>query len=140
MLMRTDPFREFDRLSEALWGNGTRPSVMPLTAYRENGVFVVHLDLPGIDPGSIDVTVEQNVLSVHAERQAPADAAAEALIDERRYGAFDRQLILGDTLDLDQLSASYDAGVLTIKVPVSEQAQPRKIEVAAASGPKELAS
>ncbi|GAA4728949.1 Hsp20/alpha crystallin family protein [Nocardioides endophyticus] len=140
MLMRTDPFREFDRLSEALWGNGTRPSVMPLAAYRENGAFVVHLDLPGIDPGRIDVTVEQNVLSVHAERQAPASGAMEALIDERRYGAFDRQLVLGDMLDLDQLSASYDAGVLTIKIPVSEQAQPRKIEVAAGSGPKELAS
>jgi HSP20 family protein len=140
MLMRTDPFRELDRLSEALWGNGTRPStMMPLTAYRENGTFVVHLDLPGFDPGSIDVTVEQNVLSVHAEREAPA-GATQAMVDERRYGAFDRELILGDTLDLDQLSASYDAGVLTIKVPVSEQAQPRKIEVAAAPGAEELAT
>jgi HSP20 family protein len=138
MLMRT-PFRELDALGEALWGNGTRPSPMPLTAYRENGTFVVHLDLPGCDPGSIDVTVEQNVLSVHAERQAPAGEAVEALIDERHYGAFDRQLILGDMLDVAQLSASYDAGVLTIEVPVSEQAQPRKIEVAAARGPKELA-
>lgn len=140
MLMRTDPFQELDQLTGALWGNGTRPSAMPLTAYRENGTFVVHLDLPGFDPGSIDVTVEQNVLSVHAERQAPAGEATEALIDERRYGAFDRQLVLGDVLDVDQLSASYDAGVLTIEVPVSERAQPRKIEVGAASGPAELAS
>lgn len=139
MLMRTDPLREFDRMSEALW-NGAHPTVMPLTAYRENDAFVVHLDLPGIDPGSIDVTVEQDVLSVHAERQAPASAATEALIDERRYGAFDRQLILGDMLDLDQLSASYDAGVLTIRVPISERAQPRRIEVAAASEHKELTS
>lgn len=138
MLMRTDPLRELDRLSEALWGDGTRPSMMPLTAYRENGTFVVHVDLPGFDPGSIDVTVEQNVVRVHAEREAPAGAAAEAMVDERRYGAFDRELILGDTLDLDQLSASYDAGVLTIEVPVSEQAQPRRIEVAAATGAKEL--
>lgn len=139
MLMRTDPLRELDRLTGALWGSGARPSV-PLTAYDENDALVVHLDLPGIDPGSIDVTVEQNVLTVHAEREAPASAATGALIDERRYGAFDRQLILGDTLDLDQLSASYDAGVLTIKVPVSAQAPPRKIEVTAASEPRELAS
>jgi HSP20 family protein len=138
MLMRTDQLRELDRLSEALWGDGTRPSMMPLTAYRENGTFVVHVDLPGFDPGSIDVTVEQNVVRVHAEREAPAGAATEAMVDERRYGAFDRELILGDTLDLDQLSASYDAGVLTIEVPVSEQAQPRRIEVAAATGAKEL--
>jgi HSP20 family protein len=139
MLMRTDPFQEVDRLSEALWGGGIRPSVMPLTAYRENGTFVVHLDLPGFDPGTIDVTVEQNVLNVHAERQAPADATTEALVDERRYGAFDRQLILGDTLDVDRLSASYDAGVLTITVPVSERAQPRKIEVATSGKAQELA-
>ena len=138
MLMRTDPFQEFDRLTETPWGTRARPSAMPMTAYRDDGSFVVHLDLPGVDPDSIDVTVEQNVLTVHAERQAPAGDRAERLIDERPYGVFDRQLILGDTLDLDQLAASYDAGVLTIKVPVSEKAQPRKVEITAGSEPREL--
>ena len=135
--MRTDPFRDFDRLTEALWGTSARPQVMPLTAYREEDAFVVHLDVPGVDPETIDVTVEQNVLNVHAERQAPAEDA-ERLIDERPYGAFDRQLILGDALDLDQLSASCDHGVLTIRIPVSAKAQPRKIEITASTEPKEL--
>jgi HSP20 family protein len=138
MLMRTDPFREFDRLTETLWGTKARPSAMPMTAYRDDGSFVVHLDLPGVDPDSIDLTVEQNVLTVHAERTAPAGNGAERLIDERPYGVFDRQLVLGDTLDLDQLAAAYDAGVLTIRVPVSEKAQPRKIEITAGSLAEEL--
>jgi HSP20 family protein len=137
MLMRTDPFRDFDRLAETLGGIRARPQVMPLTAYRHEDAFVVHLDLPGVDPEGIDVTVEQNVLTVRAERQVPAEGT-ERLIDERPYGVFDRQLILGDALDLDQLNASYDHGVLTIRIPVSAKAQPRKIEVTASSETKEL--
>jgi HSP20 family protein len=138
MLMRTDPFREFDRLADTLWGTKSRPSSMPMTAYRDDGTFVVHLDLPGVDPDGIEVTVERNVLTVHAERQAPNGDGAERLIDERPYGVFDRQLILGDTLDLDHLAAAYDAGVLTITVPVSENAQPRKVEITAGSESREL--
>jgi HSP20 family protein len=138
MLMRTDPFRDFDRITETLWGTKARPSAMPMTAYRDDGTFVVHLDLPGVDPAGIEVTVERNVLTVHAERKAPAGDRIERLIDERPYGVFDRQLILGDALDLDQLAAAYDAGVLTITIPVSEKAQPRKVDISAGSEPKEL--
>jgi HSP20 family protein len=137
MLMRTDPFRDVDRLTETLWGTRARPRGMPLTAYRQEDAFVVHVDLPGVDRASIDVTVEQNVLTVHAERPALPEGT-ERLIDERPHGVFDRQLILGDALDLEQLSASYDHGVLTIRIPVSSKAQPRRIEVTARSEPKEL--
>jgi len=143
MLMRTDPFRDLDRLTEAMLGNslGTRarPAVMPMTAYREDGTFVVHLDLPGVSVDSIDLTVEQNVLSVHAERKPPAGDSAERVVDERTYGVFSRQLFLGETLDTEQLTASYDGGVLTLTIPIAEKAKPRKVEISAgASDRKEI--
>lgn len=137
MLMRTDPFRDFDRLTEAMLGTRARPAVMPMTAYRDNGSFVVHLDLPGASADSIDLTVEQNVLSVHAERKPPA-GEAERVVDERSYGVFSRQLFLGETLDADQLSANYDAGVLTLRIPIAEKAKPRKVEITAGESVKEI--
>jgi HSP20 family protein len=129
MLMRTDPFRDFDRLTEAVLGTRARPAVMPMDAYREDSTFVVHLDLPGVTPESIDLTVEQNVLSIHAERKPPTGDGAERVVDERPYGVFSRQLFLGDTLDAERLSADYNAGVLTITIPIAERAKPRRIEV-----------
>ena len=129
MLMRTDPFRDLDRLTGAVFGTAARPSTLPMDAYRENGSFVVQMEIPGVDPDSIDLTVEQNVLTVHAERRPGYDTDVERIVAERSYGAFSRQLFLGDTLDADQLTASYDAGVLTIRIPVAEQAKPRKIEI-----------
>lgn len=137
MLMRTDPFRDFDRLTEAMLGTRARPAVMPMTAYRENGAFVVHLDLPGASADSIDLTVEQNVLTVHAERKPPA-GDAERVVDERSYGVFSRQLFLGETLDADQLTATYDAGVLTLRLPIAEKAKPRKVEITAGQSAKEI--
>jgi HSP20 family protein len=137
MLMRTDPFRDFDRLTEAVLGTRARPAMMPITAYREDGTFVVHLDLPGASADSIDLTVEQNVLTVHAERKPPA-GDAERVVDERSYGVFSRQLFLGDTLDADQLTADYDAGVLTLRIPVAEKAKPRKVEITAGRSAKEI--
>src|SRR4051794_6549068 len=106
MLMRTDPFRDLDRLAEAVLGTPARPAAMPMTAYREDGSFVVHLDLPGVSRDAIDLTVEQNVLTVHAERKPPVGDSAERVVDERGYGVFSRQLFLGETLDVDRLSAS----------------------------------
>jgi len=132
MLMRTDPFRDFDRLTEAMLGSRVRPAAMPMDAYRDGDSFVVHLDLPGVSADSIDLTVEQNVLTVHAERKAPGDGDAERVVDERSYGVFSRQLFLGDTLDTDRLTADYDAGVLTIRIPVAEKAKPRKVEIGGA--------
>ena len=133
MLMRTDPFRDFDRLTEAMLGTRARPAVMPMTAYRDNGSFVVHLDLPGASADSIDLTVEQNVLTVQAERKPPLGESAERVVDERPYGVFSRQLLLGDTLDADRLSADYHAGVLTLTIPIAEKAQPRKVEITGGS-------
>jgi HSP20 family protein len=129
MLMRTDPFRDFDRLAEAVFGTQSRPASMPMDAYRFGDVFVVALDLPGVDADSIDLTVERNVLTVHAERRPNIAEDAERVVGERTYGMFSRQLFLGDTLDADQLTAQYDDGVLTIRIPVAEQAKPRKIEI-----------
>ncbi len=129
MLMRTDPFRDLDRLTGAMFGSAARPSALPMDAYRDNSSFVVQLEIPGVDPGSIDLTVEQNVLTVHAERRPSYDNGVERVVAERSYGTFSRQLFLGDTLDSDNLTASYDAGVLTIRIPVAEQAKPRKIAI-----------
>jgi HSP20 family protein len=129
MLMRTDPFRDFDRLAEAVFGTQSRPVSMPMDAYRHGDVFVVALDLPGVDADSIDLTVERNVLTVHADRRSTIAENAERLVGERTYGTFSRQLFLGDTLDAEHLTAQYDDGVLTIRIPVAEQAKPRKIEI-----------
>jgi len=131
MLMRTDPFREFDRLSQQVFGTpGTlaRPSAMPMDAWREGHQFIVEFDLPGVDPDSIDLDVERNVLTVKAERK-PLQGDRELLAAERPRGVFSRQLILGDTLDTERVQAAYDGGVLTLKIPVAEKAKPRKIAI-----------
>ncbi len=140
MLMRTDPFRDLDRLSEAMFGTSARPAVMPMDAYRQGDTFYIELDLPGVDPDSIDVTVEQNVLSVHAERRPAIAEATERVVGERTYGSFSRQVFLGETLDVDRLSADYESGVLRIKLPVAEQAKPRKIEVGGSDKQRQIAS
>ena len=136
MLMRTDPFRELDRLTQQMFGAPGRPLVMPLDAYRKDDVFFVQFDLPGIDSDTIDLTVEQNVLTVRAERRAPD--ADETVVSERPTGSFSRQLFLGDTLDVDKLEASYDRGVLTIRIPVAEQAKPRRVEITHSAERKEI--
>lgn len=138
MLMRTDPFRDFDRLTEAMMGSMNRPSVMPMDAWREGDSFVVHFDLPGVDPDSIDLTVEQNVLTVHAERRSAAPEGAETVISERTQGMFTRQLFLGETLDTDNIDADYSAGVLTLRIPVAEQAKPRKVSVSSSDSRKQI--
>src|SRR3712207_2445699 len=138
MLMRTDPFRDLDRLTNAVFGTATRPTAMPMDAYRDQSTFVVQLEIPGVNPDSIDLTVEKNVLTVHAERKPGFGQDAERVVGERTYGVFSRQLFLGDTLDADRLTADYDAGVLTLKIPVAEQAKPRKISVSSSGGRKEI--
>lgn len=136
MLMRTDPFRELDRLSQQVFGTqGTlaRPAVMPMDAWRDGDTFVVELDLPGVSPDSIDLDVERNVLTVKAERPG-RDGDTELIAAERPRGVFSRQLILGDTLDTERVAAGYDAGVLTLRIPVAEQAKPRKISISSTNG------
>ncbi|MFM9593316.1 Hsp20/alpha crystallin family protein [Streptomyces scabiei] len=138
MLMRTDPFREFDRLAQQVFGSDNRPAAMPMDAYRSGDDFVVHFDLPGVDPETIDLDVERNVLNVHAERRSPAPEGAEMIAAERPTGVFSRQLFLGDTLDADRVDASYDAGVLTLRIPVAEKAKPRKIQVVGGTDRRQL--
>jgi HSP20 family protein len=133
MLMRTDPFRELDRLTQQVFGTTARPVAMPMDAYRAGEEFLVHLDLPGVDPEAIDLDVERNVLTVTAERRSPAGDGVQMQVAERPTGRFSRQLFLGDTLDADRVDARYEAGVLTLRIPVAEQAKPRKIAIAGGS-------
>lgn len=127
MLMRFDPFRELDRWAAEVAGN--RPSVVPMDAYRHGDRFTVQFDLPGIDPGSIDLTVDKDVLTVSAERSWQPDEGQEVLISERPQGTFTRQLFLGDNLDAEHIEASYDHGVLTVVIPVAESAKPRRVAI-----------
>jgi HSP20 family protein len=141
MLMRTDPYRELDRLSQQFFGaTGTaaRPAVMPMDAYRSGNDYVVQFDLPGVTSDSIDLDVERNVLTVKAERSPDYDDGAEVQVAERPRGVFSRQLFLGDTLDADNIKAHYDAGVLTLRVPIAEQAKPRKITISGGSETKQI--
>jgi HSP20 family protein len=137
MLMRTDPFRELDRLATQLLGAGgtgtwSRPTPMPMDAYRDGETFVVCFDLPGVDPSAIELQVERNVLTVKAERRpVHTGEKFEMQVSERPLGVFSRQLFLGDTLDTDRIDAGYDAGVLTLRIPIAEKAKPRKIEISA---------
>ncbi len=128
MLMRTDPFRELDRFAQQVFGTAARPAVMPMDAWREGEEFVVEFDLPGIDADSLDIDIERNVVTVRAERPE-VDPNREMLASERPRGVFSRQLVLGENLDTDRIAASYDEGVLRLRVPVAERAKPRKISV-----------
>jgi HSP20 family protein len=132
-LMRFDPFRELDRMAQLLTqpSGGLRQLTMPMDAYREGDQFVVRFDLPGVDPDSIDLTVERNVLTVRAERKWSPAEGQDVVVAERPQGTFTRQLFLGESLDTDRVGASYDRGVLTLRIPVAEQAKPRKVEVTA---------
>ena len=138
MLMRTDPFRALDRLTQQVFGGqqGTwsSPAAMPMEAYREGERFVVALDLPGVDPSSIELSVEHDVLTIKVERRTAGGDGVETIVAERPYGVFTRRLFLGEALDTDRIEAHYDDGVLTLHVPVAEQATPRKIEITAGAG------
>ena len=134
MLMRTDPFRELDRLTQQVFGPSagtwSRPTAMPMDAYRAGDKFVVAFDLPGVDPDAIELDVERNVLTVKAERRPPSTGEhVEMQVAERPLGVFSRQLFLGDTLDTDHIDAGNDAGVLTLRIPIAERAKPRKISI-----------
>jgi HSP20 family protein len=131
MLMRTDPFRDLDRLFQQVVGTPSRPAAMPLDAYRDGDRFFAEFDLPGVDPASIDLTVEKNVLTVHATRSRGERGDREFVVAERPQGTFSRQLFLGETLDADRVEAEYRDGVLTVSIPVAEKAKPRKIDVRA---------
>ena len=129
MLVATDPFRDFDRLTQQVWGTTTRPAAMPMDAWRDGEQIVVQFDLPGVDMYSVDLDVPRNVLTVRAERRRSTGEDTEMIAAERPRGVLRRQLMLGDTPDTDRVQASYSAGVLTLLIPVAAKAKPGKIAI-----------
>jgi len=123
MLLRFDPFRELDRAA-----SGARAG-FPMDAYRHGDEVVVHLDLPGVDPSSLDLSVHRRVLTISAERPAPAAEGAEVLVRERPRGRVQRRLVLAEALDTERIEARYEHGVLTLTIPLAQSAKPRRIEV-----------
>ncbi|WP_331773089.1 Hsp20/alpha crystallin family protein (plasmid) [Embleya sp. NBC_00888] len=139
MLMRTDPFRELDRLAQQLLvpGAASRPTAMPMDAWRDGEVYVVAFDLPGVTPEAIDIDVERNMLTVKARREPVAKAdEVQVELSERPVGVFSRQIVLADTLDTERIDADYEAGVLTLRIPIAERAKPRKIPIGGAADRK----
>jgi HSP20 family protein len=132
MLMRTDPFRELDRWAGHVWGGAFRGGAMPMDAFRRGDSVVVNFDLPGVDPATVELTVERNVLTVKAERPAVHGSEDEVLVAERPTGQFTRRLFLGQSLDTDRVEAHYDHGVLSLTIPVAERAKSRRIEIGVA--------
>jgi HSP20 family protein len=137
-MLMIDPFRQLDRLAEQVLGTVAQPAAMPMDAWRESDEYTVALDLPGVDINSIDLAVDQNALTVRAERKAPFGKDTEPVAAERPRGVFSRQLILGDAMETDNVKASYDAGVLTLRIPVAAQAEPRKIEIETKGGQQQI--
>jgi HSP20 family protein len=135
MLMRTDPFRDLDRFTQQVSGTAARPAAMPLDAWREGEEFVVEFDLPGVNEDSLELDIERNVVTVRAQRP-DVDPGREMLATERPRGVFSRQLVLGDNLDTEKIAASYDGGVLRLRIPVAEKAKPRKIAIGHSNGHK----
>ena len=136
MLMRTDPFREIDRLAQQVLGTSARPTTMTMDAWRDGDTFEVQFDLPGVSPDSISLDVERNVVTIRAERP-DVDENVEMLAAERPRGVFSRQLVLGENLDTENIQASYDSGVLSLRIPVAEQAKPRKIAITSKGGERQ---
>lgn len=128
MAMQLDPFREFERLTEQMHRGG---GVLAMDAIRSEQDVTVYLDVPGVDPNDLDITVEKNEVTITAERRWSDDGDQRVISSERPQGTFTRRLVLSDSLDMDRLDAHTANGVLTINIPVSEQSKPRKIEVQA---------
>ena len=129
MLVRTDPFRELDRLTQQVFGTAARPAAMPMDAYRKGDSFCIHFDLPGVQAESITLTVEHNVLTAQAERLPVKADRGDVIVAERPTGTFSRQVFLGEALDTEHITADYAAGVLTLTIPVRESAKPHSIHV-----------
>ena len=133
MLTRFDPFRDVDWFTRGV-ANSRRPSWVAMDAYRQGDQVIVNLDLPGVDPSSVDVTVEKDTLTIKAERHFGVAEGDRVLVSERPQGTFTRRLLLGEALDGDRTEARFDNGVLTLTVPVADQAKPRKVEITTGTG------
>ena len=141
-MLRFDPFRDFDRITEQLLGvpsgSARAPRFMPMDLYRSGDHYVLHADLPGVDPGSVDVGVENGTLTIRAQRSERTEDAVQWIASERFTGTFMRQLALGDDVDAEKISATYANGVLTVTLPVLEQAKPRRVEISVQDAPNTI--
>lgn len=127
------PFNDFDRLAASLFARqGLRE--MPMDLYRDGDQYILRADLPGIDPESVDVDVDGQLLTIRAERKLPEVQDVQWITRERQSSSFVRQLNLGQGIDIQGIAANYDNGVLTVTIPVSAQAKPRKIQVVTGQG------
>ncbi|HVF20576.1 MAG TPA: Hsp20/alpha crystallin family protein [Mycobacteriales bacterium] len=138
MLLRFDPLREIDRLTEQMVSGTRTARMVPMDVYRRGDSYVVELDLPGVDPSTIDLSIDRNTLTVRAERRPSAREGEEVLVAERPQGAFTRQLALGDGLDTESVMADCINGVLRLTIPVAPAAKPRKVEIKAGSGQQSI--
>ncbi|MFI5047745.1 MAG: Hsp20/alpha crystallin family protein [Acidimicrobiia bacterium] len=138
MLVRYDPFRQLDRVTDEFFGAPRRPQPMPMDAVRHGSSVELRFDLPGVPPESVDLTVERDTLTVRAERSWSPSEGDDVLASERPQGSWTRQVILGESLDTAKLDARYDAGVLTVTIPVAEQAKPRKVEIQTGASPEAI--
>jgi len=137
-VLRFDPFRDVDRMTEQLLGvpsgSARAPRFMPMDLYRSGDHYVLHTDLPGVDPGSVDVGVENGTLTIRAERSERTDDGVQWIASERFTGRYMRQIALGDDIDTERISATYANGVLTVTLPISERAKPRRVDIAVSDG------
>jgi HSP20 family protein len=138
MLVRYDPFRQLDRVTDEFFNAPRRPSLMPMDAVRHGSTVELRFDLPGVSPESVDLTVERDTLTVRAERSWTPDEGDDVLASERPQGSWTRQVILGESLDTSRLDAHYDTGVLTVTIPVAEQAKPRKVDIHVGAAPEAI--
>lgn len=136
-----DVLNQFDRLASSVFDTGRAPRLMPVDLFRDGDQYVLSADLPGIDPASVDLDVDGQLLTIRADRMAPSSENVKWLAHERPYGAYMRQFTLGDGVDVEKITANYEHGVLSVIIPVAERAKPRKIQVAAkAGGRKEVSA
>ena len=133
-----DVLSQFDRLASSVFDTARAPRLMPVDLFREGDQYVLNADLPGIDPASVDLDVDGQLLTIRAERRAPTDENVKWLAHERPYGSYMRQFTLGDGVDAERITANYDNGVLSIIVPMAERAKPRRIAIASRSGQQEV--
>ncbi|AAT88690.1 heat-shock protein Hsp20 [Leifsonia xyli subsp. xyli] len=133
-----DVLSQLDRFASSVFDTARSPRVMPVDLFREGDQYVLSADLPGIDPDSVDLDVDGQLLTIRAERLAPSSENVKWLVHERPYGSYMRQFTLGDGVDVEKITANYEHGVLSVIVPMAERAKPRKIQIGSARGRKEV--
>ncbi len=134
MAMSFDPFSQLDRIAQSIFDTSRQPRLMPVDLFREQDKYILNADLPGVDRDSVDIDVDGHLLTLRAQRVPTEESSRRWLLQERPYGAYQRQFTIGDDVDPDGITASYDNGVLTVIIPVAERAKPRKIEIESGSG------